>query len=316
MARLIQITTLSCLLFSASLISTASHVHAGYVVKSFAAAKTNLDSSNGGQSDITDFGNLDYTIENTTDAGLVTPYSGDPNQIFPNHIESDLNNAALYLMGASSEGFIHIYFRLYADGLAPVSTQIDAIYLWNLNKGDSFRQGLYQNNGGPYLDGNGYLDEIFPDANPPYAGGSGVSKATFSYIDDPLATWASISDSTISWTSIPQFSFTQQTTDESVVEVKNFATPISANFIRLTIEQPFRQSKMVKRDENDEIVYGTNGIAELVDANLIGFSQIAYREYIPPAPPVVPEPGSVAVFGGLMVAGVWMRSRRRRSVTG
>ncbi|MBM3967102.1 MAG: PEP-CTERM sorting domain-containing protein [Planctomycetes bacterium] len=85
---------------------------------------------------------------------------------------------------------------------------------------------------------------------------------------------------------------------------------ISANFVRLTIEEPFRQSKMVKRNASGEIVY-TNGIAELVDANLIGFSQIAYREYIPPAPPVVPEPGSIAVFGGLMAVGGWMRRRRR-----
>jgi hypothetical protein len=86
----------------------------------------------------------------------------------------------------------------------------------------------------------------------------------------------------------------------STMQFKDF-TPVQTTKLKLTLLDNFGQTL----DEN--------GVSP---EDWIGFAEVAYREYIPPAPPVVPEPGSVAVFGGLMVAGVWMRSRRRRSVTG
>jgi hypothetical protein len=129
----------------------------------------------------------------------------------------------------------------------------------------------------------GYIDSQ-------YYGVTGVQTADLYYWDLGSSAWEVIKTLT----------FLREEGVTSTMQFKDF-TPVQTTKLKLTLLDNFGQTL----DEN--------GVSP---EDWIGFAEVAYREYIPPAPPVVPEPGSVAVFGGLMVAGVWMRSRRRRSVTG
>ena len=80
---------------------------------------------------------------------------------------------------------------------------------------------------------------------------------------------------------------------------------ITAKYLKITLLENFGET----------LVYDFSTL-DYVPVNLLGFAEIAFSEYAPPAPPVVPEPGSIAVFGGLMAVGGLMRWRRRRSVGG
>jgi hypothetical protein len=101
------------------------------------------------------------------------------------------------------------------------------------------------------------------------------------------------------WVIIESLNFLQESGVTSTMQFEDF-TPVQTTKLKLTLLSNFGKTL----DEN-----GVN----LED--WIGFAEVAYRQYIPPAPPVVPEPGSVAVFGGLMAVGGLMRWRRRRSST-
>lgn len=153
-------------------------------------------------------------------------------------------------------------------------TWVDAFCLWNLNKGDARRAALD--------DTGGYLEEQF-------WGITGVEKATLFYS----------SDDAMNWTEIGLLDdFEREETDRSTIQVRPFS-PVQATHFKLTLTSAFGL---------------TRNFDDTGDRYRIGFAEVAYREYIPPAPPVVPEPGSVAVFGGLMAVGGLMRWRRQRSV--
>ena len=123
-----------------------------------------------------------------------------------------------------------------------------------------------------------------------YFGVTGVQTADLYYWDLDSSAWVIIENLT----------FLQESGVTSTMQFEDF-TPVQTTKLKLTLLSNFGQTL----DEN-----GAS------PEDWIGFAEVAYRQYIPPAPPVVPEPGSVAVFGGLMAVGGLMRWRRRRSVGG
>ncbi|MFM8174106.1 MAG: PEP-CTERM sorting domain-containing protein, partial [Pirellulaceae bacterium] len=79
------------------------------------------------------------------------------------------------------------------------------------------------------------------------------------------------------------FLFSQETGTTSTSQYVEFTTPILANFWLLEV------------------------VTNWGDLTQTGFSEIAYREFVPPA--AIPEPSSLGVFGGLALL---LRSLRRR----
>lgn len=200
---------------------------------------------------------------------------------------------------------VNIYLALKSG----VSTMVDSIYLWNLNRGDSRR--IARDGSGDPIEDQGNL--VYQYLDPEYFGSSGVKVARISYSDDdslssldqlnPLITLNSAA-----WTNLPTensnglFSFSQENGETSTSQRKLFDV-ITAKYLKITLLENFGPTLVYDIDTNS-----------YVPVNLLGFAEIAFSEYAPPAPPVVPEPGSVAVFGGLMAVGGLMRWRRQRSV--
>ncbi len=155
-------------------------------------------------------------------------------------------------------------------------TGVDGFYLWSQNAGDSVSAGAT------------------------YAGNSGVQIAELYYTTDVTLDFSDVTNlQDATWTHLWSGSFGKETGDTTYAQgVTNF-DPFFASYLKFRLAT----------------AWGTLP-TDTVDVVRIRFAEVVYSEYVAPAPPVVPEPGSVAVFGGLMAAGGWMRWRRRRSVTG
>ena len=155
-------------------------------------------------------------------------------------------------------------------------TGVDGYYLWNQNAGDSKSAGAT------------------------YAGNSGVQLAELYYTTDVTLDFTDVTNlQDATWEHLWTGSFWKETGDTSYAQVVTGFDPFFASYLKLRLAT----------------AWGTFP-TDSVDVVRIGFAELAYSEYVAPAPPVVPEPGSIAVFGGLMAAGGLMRWRRRRSVGG
>ena len=176
-----------------------------------------------------------------------------------------------------------IYYDLSSPGALPSGGVDGELDLGGTSYVDAI--GFWNANSGDTYRGN-----LGTSINEIYNGVTGVQTADLYYWD--LGSSA--------WEPIKRLTFLRETRDTSTMQFKDFA-PVQTTKMKLKLLDNFGETL----DED--------GIS---NQDWIGFAEVAYREYIPPAPPVVPEPGSVAVFGGLMAAGGLMRWRRRRSVNG
>lgn len=287
--------TLIIILIVASLpYITPNQSHAGIVLSRFTNAISDPDGLPGSD--------LISTIDGS---GLDTqPISNSNSSHSLSFITPTDANSWAYLQDQQSPN-ADVYLALKQGS----STTIDSLYLWNLNKGDS-RRVARDSNGNPIEDGDNLVYRYLDDQ---YFGRSGVKVARISYSNDDSLSSLDQSNPLMTlnfaaWTNLPTedsnglFSFSQETGETSTSQGILFDV-ITAKYLKITLLENFGQT----------LVYDSV-TKSYVPVDLLGFAEIAFSEYAPPAPPVVPEPGSVAVFGGLMAAGGLMRWRRRRSV--